>query len=101
MTAELPGHPATRGSVQQQPPDAFAPCEAFGGCVFSSRTPPVPSDLMAPWTADDAEMVALALHTAETCDQAPSNPDRVGHWPTVAGWLALEVRRLRALVAEQ
>lgn len=103
MTAELPEHPETRGSVEPQPSAVFAPCDRLGGCALA-RLPhpghqrPVPPPPES-WTQDDAEMVALALHTAETADPSLDNPDQVGHWPTVAGWLAVEVRRLRALLA--
>lgn len=41
-----------------------------------------------PWTDEDAENVETALRAADA--------DQAGHWPTVAGWLACEVRRLRA-----
>jgi hypothetical protein len=46
------------------------------------------SDDARTWTEEDARMVAEALHCAET--------GTAGHWPTAAGWLAVEIDRLRA-----
>jgi len=42
-------------------------------------------------TDAEAELVEQALRCVDT--------DSAGHWPTAAGWLAYEVRRLRALLA--
>lgn len=45
-------------------------------------------DKNAPWTPEDDECVAMAIHAVE-------HPDGEPHWPTVAGWLYAEVQRLR------
>lgn len=50
-----------------------------------------PSSLTEPEHAEDAEFVTAALRAVDA--------DSAGHWPTVAGILANEVRRLRTVVA--
>lgn len=40
------------------------------------------------WSEEEAQFVEEALRCVDK--------DQAGHWPTVAGWLACEVRRLRA-----
>lgn len=53
----------------------------------------------AAWDEEDARLVAEALGAVDAYDADPNV--KIGHWPTVAGWLAVEVRRLRAALGDR
>jgi hypothetical protein len=44
-----------------------------------------------PLSDEERQFIEQALHCVDV--------DSAGHWPTVAGWLAVEVRRLRRIEA--
>ena len=65
---------------------------ALLGWLGALETTPLAAEPAPEWTDEERGFVEMALAAADA--------GNAGHWPTVAAYLAAEVRRLRALVAD-